>query len=212
MVITFYGEGCFKLQSADFVILVDPFDSQIGLTPPRFKSNIILKTLTPLPLTNPPINQSTNQLVSGPGEYNFKDVSVNGFFLAKESSDKFLKTIYLAKIEDINLCFLGHISEMPEPTILEYIEEIDVLFIPAGGPPFLSQPTAIKIIRQIEPKIVIPTFFKIPGLKRNATKPDFLLEEFNGEKSETKEISEKLTIKKKDLEGIKKTKICLLKI
>jgi len=212
MVITFYGEGCFKLQSADFVVLVDPFDSQTGLTPPRFKSNIVLKTLTPLPLTNSLIPQLTNQLISGPGEYHFNDVAISGLFLNKESSEKFLKTIYLAKMEGITLCFLGHISEMPEPTILEHLEEIDILFIPAGGAPFIKPETAVKIIKQIEPKIVIPTFFKVPGLKRAAGKPELLLEEFNGKKTESKESREKLTIKKKDLAEIKKTEIVVLRV
>jgi len=212
MVITFYGEGCFKLQSADFVVLIDPFDSQTGLTPPRFKSNIVLKTLTPLPLTNSLINQSTNQLIVGPGEYHFNNIVINGFFLTKESSEKFLKTIYLAKMEDITLCFLGHISEMPEPAILEHLEEVDILFIPAGGSPFIKPETAIKIIKQIEPKIVIPTFFKVPGLKRAAGKPELFLEEFNGKKTERTENQEKLTIKKKDLAEIKKTEIVLLNL
>ncbi len=136
MVITFYGEGCFKLQSADFVLLIDPFDGSTGLTPPRFKSDIILKTLTPFPPTNQLPNYQTNQIITGPGEYHLKNIVINGFFLQKESSEKLLKTIYLAKIEGINFCFLGHISEMPEPTILEHLEEVDVLFLPAGGPPF----------------------------------------------------------------------------
>jgi len=212
MVITFYGEGCFKLQSGDFVVLTDPFDSSTGLTPPRFKSNIILKTLTPFPLTNSSISQLTSQLISGPGEYHFKDIVITGFFLGKESSEKFLKTIYVIKIEDITLCFLGHISEMPEPAILEYLEEIDILFIPAGGPPFVSAEVAVKIIKQIEPKIVIPSFFKVPGLKRIASKPELFLEELNGKKSGQAENQDKLTIKKKDLDGIKKTEILILKI
>lgn len=212
MVITFYGEGCFKLQSGDFVVLIDPFTSQIGLTPPRFKSNVVLKTLTPLPLADQLAGYSSDQLIIGPGEYHFNDIAINGFFLAKESSEKFLKTIYLAKMEQITLCFLGHISEMPEPTILEHLEEVDILFIPAGGSPFIKPETAVKIIKQIEPKIVIPTFFKVPGLKRTAGKPELLLEEFNGKKTEAKENREKLTIKKKDLAEIKKTEIVLLNL
>lgn len=222
MVITFYGEGCFKLQSGDFVILTDPFDSSTGLTAPRFKSDIILKTLTSLPLTNSfslreisrreTIPQLINQLVAGPGEYQFKDAVVNGFLVANESSEKFFKTIYVVKIEDISLGFLGHLSEIPEPAILEYLEEIDILFTPAGGAPFLGQQSVIKIIKQLEPKIVIPTFFKLPGLKRNATKPNFLLEELNGRKEHKTENGEKLTIKKKDLNEIKKTEIVLLNL
>jgi len=209
MVISFYGEGCFKIQSGDFTILTDPFESSSGLTPPRFKSDIILKTLTPFPITNQPINQLINQLIIGPGEYDIKDASVVGFKLKKESSDKFLKTVYIVKIEGIKLCFLGHISGAPEPETAERLEEIDVLFAPAGGKPFLEPEAAIKLVKQIEPKIIIPSFFKVPGLKRKAGDLKPFLEEFDSGK---KEPEEKLTIKKKDVAEIKKTELVVLKI
>ena len=209
MVITFYGEGCFKIQSGDIIVSIDPLDDKTGLTAPRFKSDIILKTLTPFPLSQKLTNLPTYQLISGPGEYNIKDINITGFALQKESSEKFLKTVYLMKIEGINLCFLGHISETPEPAILEHLEEIDILFIPAGGEPFINQKFAAKIIKQTEPKIVIPSFYKIPGLKRTTANLYAFLEEFNGEKKQ--EAREKLVIKKKDLIGIKKTEIVVLK-
>lgn len=212
MVITFYGEGCFKIQSGDLVILTDPISNQSGLTPPRFKSDIILKTLTPFPITNQLMNQQTNHLICGPGEYNIQDINIFGFALPKESTEKFLKTIYLAEVEGIRLCFLGHISEMPEPTTLEHLEEIDILFVPAGGSPFISQNLAIKIIKQLEPKIVIPSFYKIPGLKRPAKDLKSFLEEFNGPKGKQMEPEEKLVIKKKDLLDFKKTEIVILKV
>lgn len=212
MVITFYGEGCFKLQNGDFVILTDPFDDKIGLTPPRFKADIILKTLTPFLLINQSADQENTQLICGAGEYNIKDVNISGLPLIKESTDKFIKTIYLVKTEEFKICFLGHISEMPDPTILEHLEEIDILFVPAGGPPFIDQKLAIKIIKQIQPKIVIPSFFKIPSLKRPANDLKIFLEEFNGAKSKQINEQEKLVIKKKDLADIKKTEVVALKV
>lgn len=211
MVISFYGEGCFKLQSGDFTILIDPFDGKTGLTPPRFKADVILKTLTPLSPTDSSSFQSVNQLICGPGEYNVKNVNIAGFLLPRESSEKFFKTVYLLEMEGINLCVLGHLSEIPEPTILEHLEKIDVLFIPAGGSPFLGQKSAVKLIKQIEPKIVIPCFFKIPSLKRPADKIDAFLEEFNGQKTKQAEPQEKLAIRKKDLAEIKKTEVVVLR-
>ncbi len=210
MIITFYGEGCFKLQSGDFVILSDPFDGETGLTPPRFKADIILKTLTPVSSIN---NQqlAISNLIAGPGEYNVQDIAITGLSLLKESSEKFFKTIYLLEIEGVKLCFLGHLSEIPEPAILEHLEEIDVLFVPAGGQPFLNQKSAVKIIKQLQPKIVIPCFFKIPSLKRPADNLEKFLEEFNGLKTKEATGQEKLVIKKKDLANIKKTEIVILK-
>jgi len=238
MVINFYGEGCFKIQSGDLIVLIDPLDgsasltTSAGLTVPRFKSDVILKTLTSLPIINSQPSMVNGQLIHGPGEYNIsakggsasggKDINITGFALpagqtespasAKATagrSEKFIKTVYLIKIEGVNLCFLGHISETPEPAILEHLEEIDILFIPAGGEPFINQKAAAKVVKQTEPKIVIPSFYKIPNLKRSAGDISIFLEEFNGEKKQ--EAREKLVIKKKDLADIKKTEILLLK-
>ena len=205
MVISFYGEGCFKIQSGNLVILTDPFEPSSGLTPPRFKSDIILKTLTSFPAPKEPINPSTHQLIYGPGEYDLKGTTIVGLGLKKESSDQYIKTVYLTEIEDIRLCFLGHLSETPEPETAEHLEEIDILFIPAGGRPFISQEAAIKLIKQIEPKIVVPAFFKLPGLKRQSADLKNFLEELNHK--ENKEKRDKLTVKKKDLAAIKKTEV-----
>lgn len=210
MVITFYGEGCFKVQSGDFTVLTDPFDAKTGLTPPRFKADVVLKTLSPVSQYSA-ANPDPQFSINGPGEYNIKDADFSGFFLEKESSDKFVKTVYLAKVEGINLCFLGHVSEALEPAILERLENIDILFIPAGGSPFLNQKAAAKTAKQIEPKMIIPCFFKIPSLKRPSEKIDGFLEEFYGSKKEV-EPQEKITVKKKDFETVKKAEIAVLKI
>jgi len=211
MTITFYGEGCFKAQSGDFVILADPIDPESGLTPPRFKSNIILKTLVSVSGGGSPAPTFDSGFICGAGEYNIKEINVNGFSLTKESTEKFLKTIYLVQIENIRLCFFGHLSEALDPAILEHLEGLDVLFVPAGGQPFISQNLAAKIIKQLEPKIVIPSFYKIPGLKRQANDLKLFLEEFNGPKERQTEPQEKLVIKKKDLADVKKTTIIILK-
>lgn len=210
MIINFYGEGCFKIQDGDLVILTDPFDNKTGLSAPRFKADIILKTLTQFPIVNSQQITFNSQLISGPGEYNIKNIDIVGFALSKEFAENFLKTVYLIKAENVNLCFLGHISEMPEPAILERIEEVDILFIPAGGKPFIDQKSAVKLIKQIEPKIIIPTFYKIPDLKRKADNLQIFIDEFNHK--DKIEPQEKLTIKKKDLNGITKTRVVVLKI
>ncbi|MEK7635837.1 MAG: MBL fold metallo-hydrolase [Patescibacteria group bacterium] len=213
MIISYYGEDCFKIQSGEKSILTDPPAASSGLTMPRFKADIILKTIASFPVAEQLINQSINQLIYGPGEYDIASIKISGIELSEESSKEFFKTIYLIEAESIKLCFLGHITQMPEPDILEQLEEIDILFIPAGGKPFLEQKIAAKLIKQIEPKIVIPSFFKVPGLKRQAADLKIFLEEANGQKKEPQEKSqEKLTVKKKDLDEIKKTEIVALKI
>lgn len=211
MVITFYGEGCFKIQSGELSVLTDPFDNQAGPTPPRFKADIVLKTITPASFFEKKEALPVGEII-GPGEYNIKGADIAGFLLPKESSAKFFKTAYSFRVEDINLCFLGHISEIPEPAILEHLGEPDILFVPAGGAPFIDVKTAVKIIKQLQPKMIVPTFFKVPSLKRKAEDVGRFLEELNGDKAKNSSVSDKLTVKKKDLAAIKKAEVAVLKI
>ena len=112
------------------------------------------------------------------------------------------------------MCFLGHISEALATDVAEHLEEIDVLFIPAGGKPFIEQKIAVKLIKQTAPKIVIPSFFKISGLKRPSADLKIFLEEggYLPAQAGKAEVQEKLTIKKKDLAEIKKIKVVSLKV
>ena len=214
MVISYYGENSFKIQSGDFTILTDPVDASSGLTHPRFKYDILLKTLVPFPPNEASPEQgpstSSGQVVSiyGPGEYNIQDTTIFGYLSENEVTDKILKTVYLVTLEDIRLCFLGHLADIPTPAIMEKLEDIDILFIPGGGTPYIDQKKVSKLVKQIQPKIVIPTAFKVPGLKRPAGDLKLFLE---GLDQKDAEPQEKLTIKKKDLISIKPTQITVLK-
>jgi L-ascorbate metabolism protein UlaG (beta-lactamase superfamily) len=207
MVINWYGEGCFKVQIGDFTLVSDPFDSKLGLNPARGKFDVLLKSISAWPAPEVDKREEGATLI-GPGEYEIKGFDIKGIPLIKESTINFFKTIYLVKTEDANLCFLGHIAEYPDEDALGELKSIDVLFVPAGGKPFISQELVAKLVKQINPKIVVPMFFKVPGLKRQTSDLKDLIDEL-GLKAE---VEEKLTIKKKDLSEIKSTRLVQLKI
>jgi len=206
MVISYYGENCFKIQSGDFTIITDPVDASSGLTPARFKYDILLKTLTAFP-PDEPAAEPDSISIYGPGEYNIEDTTIFGYLSESESSDKMLKTVYIATMEDIKLCFLGHLADMPSPAIMERLEEIDILFIPGGGAPYIDQKKVATLVKQIQPKIVIPTAFKVPGLKRPTADIAPFLEELDQKDAESQE---KLTLKKKDLHALKAMQVVVL--
>lgn len=194
MTINWYGEGCFRIQFKEAAVLTDPIDSATsGLKPTRVKTEITLKTLTGLPLEKDQ-KESDSFLIQTAGEYEIKNIFIKGKALTEESGEKFLKTIYLIEAEGLKILNLGHLSN-PLDSKLFADEEIDILIIPAGGEPFLSVKDVAKVINQLEPKIVIPSFYKVAGLKRKAGELKDLLKEFGA----TAEPVEKLNIRKKDL-------------
>lgn len=205
MTINWYGEGCFRLQFKEATILTDPLDAEVsGLKPTRIKVDIVIKTLIGLPLKRD--LKEEEFLICTAGEYEIKNIFIKGKTLTEESGEKFIKTIYLIEAEELKILDLGYLTNPLDPKLFAD-EEIDILIIPAGGKPFLDLKEAAKLINQLEPKIVVPSFYKIPGLKRKTGELKDFLKEFGA----TAEPLEKLTVRKKDLVE-EKTKIVAFKI
>lgn len=205
MIINWYGEGCFKIQTGGLSLLTDPFESSTGLTPARGKNEIVLKTITGWPLKDEEVD---GQVIRGAGEYEAKEVLVSGYSLPSESADSFFKTAYKVTAEEITMGFLGHLSEGISPEASEKMKGVDILFIPAGGKPFIGAEVAAKLIKQLEPKIIVASFFKTPGLKR--TSADW--KNFSDELDLKPEVLEKLTVRKKEITEQKGKKLVVLKI
>ena len=100
-------------------------------------------------------------------------------------------------LENMNLCFLGALKSPSsiDAETTEALDDIDILFVPIGGEGVLTPADANKIAVGLEPKIIIPIHYG-EGISTTALK-SFLKE--SGE--ENGKAEEKLTIKKKDLEG-----------
>lgn len=214
MVITWYGENCFKIQSGETSLITDPFSSDIGLSAPRSKTDVVLKTFSPFPLVE---SDKEGFVIASPGEYDIKNVFIAGTGLAKESTSSFIKTIYIVRMEGISLGFLGYVSENLDSNVLEKLDlgNIDILFFPVGQnkeSPFLEPKAVMGIIKNLEPKIAIPSLYATAGLKRKAVSLKEFTEATVGKKENEFEMVEKLSIKKKDLAEIKNTKFVAFKI
>lgn len=179
MVINYLGGGSFKLQSGEISLLIDPESS-------RFKADVVLRTLAPADVKTYGDAAAPPNEVFFPGEYEIKGIEILGIPVLAESGEKFLKTVYSVDWEEMKFGFLGHISKLPSDDIIDKLGEPDVLFLPVGGGHFLQAEAAAKLVKQLEPSFVIPTFYKSPD--------DFLKAMNQKVKPE-----EKFVFKKKDL-------------
>ncbi|MDO8516133.1 MAG: MBL fold metallo-hydrolase [bacterium] len=176
MVVTYFGDGCFRFQSGERSLLVDSNNN-------RLKADIELKTLTPV--DGAP--ESPTEITYA-GEYEIGGIEIQGFEVEKESTQKFVKTVYAIEWEDTRIVVLGHISKALDPEIAENFDEIDVLVVPMGGEHFLSAGEAKTIVKQLEPSIVLPSFYGNPSALGKALDRKIVSEE-------------KLVFKKKELKA-----------
>ncbi len=209
MIITYLGGEFIKVQFGDTVLAFNPPSKDSKLKASRFGADVALVSLN-----HPDMNGAEQVghsgrapfVISGPGEYEIKGVVVRGF--PTESlfdGEKRINTVYTVDLEGMKLCFLGALSSPELPSELkEELDEVDILFVPIGGDGVLTPSFAEKLSVTLEPHLVIPMHFE--GLGAAGSLKQFLKEA--GE--EKAEMQEKLTIKKKDLEG-KEGEVVVLK-
>ena len=200
MIITSFGRQHFKLTVGDLVVAINPVSKDGSGKVSKYGADITLIT------TNHPDYNGAEQtehgekkpfVIRGPGEYEVKDVFIKGFNtvtkLQEGKKDKeYQNTSFVFTLDGIRITFLGALSQPLSPEHKEIIDETDVLFIPIGSDNFLLNPyDAYKLAVSLEPKLIIPMDYDEKGI------PIFLKE--SG--SEKMEPVEKLTIKKKDIEG-----------
>jgi len=197
MIITYLGGAFVKVQFGDTVLAFNPISRDSDLKTSKFGADVVLSSINHEDMNG--VDQVTFGekkpfVISGPGEYEIKDVFIKG--LPSESEyrgEKRINTVYTVALEGTNICFLGAIStvELPKATD-EAIDEVDILFVPIGGDGVLDPVKAYKVAVSIEPKIIIPILYDD---KKDSLKV-FLKEAGDNPKPESK-----LTLKKKDLEG-----------
>jgi len=216
MNIFWFGQSCFQIitgntREKSVSIVIDPFSEDIGLKLPKLEADILLVTHSHSDHNNTKAILGNYFLISEPGEYEVKDIFIQGiqsFHDDSKGKERGENTIYTIEAEGMKICHLGDLGQKElEKEQLEAIGEVDILMIPVGGVFTISYKEAIKIMSQIEPKIIIPMHYHLPKLKIKLDSVEKFLKSL-GIKS--LEPIKKLSIKKKDLSP-EEAKIVLLK-
>lgn len=126
----------------------------------------------------------------GPGEYEKGGVILNSI-----SDDD--NTIHVARIEEMNLCHLGHIKHDLSEDDVKQIGDIDILFLPLGQEGSVNLKTALKLLSKIDPRIVIPMLYDdISEFKKSEGVTDSEVEVLKIRKSDLPEEERQVVILK----------------
>ncbi len=60
---------------------------------------------------------------------------------------------------------------------VEELDNVDVLLLPVGGVSTINAPMAAEVVRQLEPKVVVPMHYKTPALSRELEPVEKFLKE-----------------------------------
>jgi len=139
--------------------------------------------------------------IDQPGEYEVAGISIYGFAARAHMDEPGKKTATMYKLicDEVKVLVVGHVYPELTDAQLEAIGMIDVMIVPVGGNGYtLDGIGALKLVKKIEPKIIIPTHYDDPSL--NFPVPQQTLEQaLQGLAMEAQEATAKLRIKQSEL-------------
>lgn len=164
----FYGANCIKITTKKANIVIDDNLASLGKKSITTDKDITLAT-------NKEFSYSDDGrfVIKTPGEYELSEVSIKGIPTKLHYDPNKPSVMYSVHINGLSIAIMGHaVGELTEKQVEEF-GVIDVLIIPVGGSGFtLDTVEAVKIVKELEPKIVIPTHYDSKDIKYEVPQAD----------------------------------------
>lgn len=189
MDIQWHGLSCFTLKGKSGTIVTDPYDAKaLGLKPLKLSSDIALANAENDLHNAVAALGGSVKVFDWPGEYESKNIIIQGisaFDRPREKEggkkDEAKRVIvYLIELDGFAICHLSNLGHKLTPEMLEVIGDVDILLIPVGGGSGtggLDAKKAHEVIEQVDPRIVIPMYYKTPGMKLSLAELETFLKE-----------------------------------
>jgi Beta-lactamase superfamily domain len=169
MDVQFYGANCLVVTHKSARIVIDDNLAELG------KKSITKPEDVALYTSVRPETSLARLVFDGPGEYEVGDVSVIGIdakpFMNDDSGA--MVTMYKLVSSELTILITGHILGDLTQSQLEQIGSVDILLVPIGNGGYTLDPIGVlKLIKDIEPKIVVPTHYAEAGIKYPVAQTD----------------------------------------
>lgn len=187
MDIKFHGFSCFSISGKNAAVVIDPYKTeQSGLKLPKMKTDAVFANKDfPQHYGLENVECPMEHIFDWPGEYEAGGINVmaiSAFDKPKSETEKGAREnkvlVFVFEVDGFKMCHLSNIGHKLTPEMVENIGDIDILFVPVGGHGVcLDSEKAHEVIEQLEPRMVIPMYYAVPGSKiKLASLEEFLKE------------------------------------
>ena len=167
MDITWLGHSCFRIKGTQAVVITDPYPPDLGYSLGTPTANVVTVSHQHPSHSYVAGIGGEPRIVSGPGEYEISNILIAGvatFHDADRGSQRGKNTVYLMEVDGISVCHLGDLGHVLTAEQVEDIGDVDVLLLPVGGLATIDARMAAEVIRQLEPKAVVPMHYKTEAI------------------------------------------------
>jgi len=180
MDINWLGHSCFRIKGSHATVITDPYSPDLGYSLGKPTARIVTVSHQHPGHSYTQGISGDPKLVTGPGEYEISGVLIIGvatFHDEEGGRKRGRNTVYLIELDEVSICHLGDLGHVLTTQQVEEIGNVDVLLLPVGGVSTINAPMAAEVVRQLEPKAVVPMHYQTPALNRELEPVDRFLKE-----------------------------------
>lgn len=149
---------------------MDPFSAKVGFALPNTSADIVTVSHDHFDHNYSAGVTGTARrpqpfLITQAGEYEVGGISVFGTTTYHDNEAGTVRgsnVVFTVLIDEVRVCHLGDLGHLLTASQIEDIGGADVLLCPVGGEFTIDASTALKVIHQLEPALVIPMHFQTP--------------------------------------------------
>ena len=174
------GHSCFRIRGAHATAITDPYSPDLGYSLGKPTARIVTVSHQHPGHSYVQGIDGKPKLVTGPGEYEISGVLIIGmatFHDGEEGRRRGKNTAYLIEVDEVSVCHLGDLGHVLSTEQVEEVGNVDVLLLPVGGVSTINAPMAAEVVRQLEPKVVVPMHYRTEALARELEPVDRFLKE-----------------------------------
>lgn len=173
--IEYKGAGSVVISTKEAKVVVDPKLSLVGLKDLQTKGLVELLTEERFGVND----EDVILTIDSPGEYGVDGFDIKGIPARRHidhDGEAMIATIYRIVVGDTRIGIVGNIDKKLSDEQLEGLGVIDILILPVGGGGYtLDAVDAAKVIRMIDPKIVMPIHYADSALRYEVPQDDLQL-------------------------------------
>jgi len=161
MDLQFHGANCLTATYKGSRIVIDDNLADLGAKSITKADDVAL-------FTGKATDGTARLTFSSPGEYEVSDISVIGIPARAHMDEEKTQNATMLKLVagDLTILITGHVYPELDEHQLEAIGMVDVMVVPVGGNGYTLDPAgALKLIKDIEPKMIVPTHYADKSLK-----------------------------------------------
>lgn len=165
MNIRWLGHSCFLFTNQEGLrVLTDPFDEKVGYPEPHVATDIVTVSHHHFDHNAVQVLPGKPLVADGEGPHSLSGLSFQGtatFHDAEQGAKRGKNVVFAFTLDGVRIVHLGDLGHLLTPEHLAAIGQVDVVCVPVGGFYTIDAEQAYQVVRQLDPKIILPMHYKL---------------------------------------------------